>query len=46
MCILGDDKELQKYITLPTHASPGRYPWMLDWCCRHLRYEVDYSLVE
>jgi hypothetical protein len=41
-----DDKELQKYITLPTHASPGRSPRMIDWCFRHLRYEVDYSLVE
>jgi hypothetical protein len=31
-----DDKELQKYITPPTHASPGRSPRMIDWCFRHL----------
>jgi hypothetical protein len=41
-----DDKKLQKDITLPSHASPGRYPSMLDWLFRHIPNEVDYSLVE
>jgi len=39
----GDDKKLQKLITLPTQGASS---FMLDWCFRHLQYEVDYSLVE
>ncbi|GAU32342.1 hypothetical protein TSUD_43840 [Trifolium subterraneum] len=39
-----DDKKLQKCITLP--APSGTSFSELDWCFRHLRYEVDYSLVE
>jgi hypothetical protein len=41
-----DDKKLQKDITLPSHGSTRRHPSMLDWLFRHLRNEVDYSLVE
>jgi len=40
----GDDKKLQKLITLP--APHGERSHLLDWCFRHLQYEVDYSLVE
>ncbi|CAJ2629963.1 unnamed protein product [Trifolium pratense] len=39
-----DDKKLQKCITLP--APRGTSFSMVDWCFRHLRYEVDYSLVK
>ncbi|KEH33542.1 putative F-box domain-containing protein [Medicago truncatula] len=40
----GDDKQLQKCITLP--APDATRCLMVDWCFRHLQYEVDYSLVE
>ncbi|CAJ2634125.1 unnamed protein product [Trifolium pratense] len=40
-----DDKKLQKDITLPSPTSPGRH-FALGWSFRHLRDEVDYSLVE
>jgi hypothetical protein len=40
-----DDKNLQKDMTLPSHAS-RKYPFMHSWFFGHLRYEVDYSLVE
>ena len=40
----GDDKKLQKCITPP--APHGTYSKMLDWCFRHLRHEVDFSLIE
>ena len=39
-----DGKKLQKCIKLP--APHGTFSTMLDWCFRHLQYEVDYSLVE
>jgi len=39
-----DDKKLQKCITVSTLDGTGSF--MFDWCVRHLRYEVDYSLVE
>ena len=46
----GDDKKLQKYIKIPaphkTSFSHETSSFMLDWCFRHLQYEVDYSLVE
>ncbi|KEH44165.1 hypothetical protein MTR_1g109340 [Medicago truncatula] len=38
-----DDKKSQKYITLPNPHDTGFS--MFDWCFRHLRHEVDYSLV-
>jgi len=40
----GDDKKLQKCIRLP--APDGKFSSILDWCFRHQKYEVDYSLVE
>jgi hypothetical protein len=40
----GDDKKLKKCITLPT-AEEANY-FVYDWCFKHLRCEVDYSLVE
>ncbi|XP_045808544.1 uncharacterized protein LOC123902794 isoform X1 [Trifolium pratense] len=44
----GGDKKLQKYFTLPAHlvgtGIAGYFP--RDWYFRHLKYEVDYSLVE
>jgi len=39
-----DDEKLQKCITLP--APDETEGTRVDWCFRHLRYEVDYSLVE
>jgi len=47
----GDDKKLKKYINIPAPRETSFSPHetrshMLDWCFRHLRYEVDYSLVE
>jgi len=44
----GDDKKLQKCITLPAplKSYPPTVGWKFDWCFRHLKYEVDYSLVE
>jgi hypothetical protein len=40
----GDASELQKCIMLPT--PHGASSSMVEWCFRHLRYEVDYSQVE
>jgi hypothetical protein len=40
----GNDKKLQKSITLPAPDAPMCL--MLDWCFRHQQYEIDYSLVE
>jgi len=44
----GDDKKLQKCITLPAplESHPTSVDWKVDWCFRHLKYEIDYSLVE
>jgi len=43
-----DDNKLQKSITLSDpHESPLATEGLkVDWCFRHLKYEVDYSLVE
>jgi hypothetical protein len=44
---LGDDNKLPKYINYDRpQAPPNERPCLLDWCFRHLHYEVDYSLVE
>jgi hypothetical protein len=40
-----DDKNLQKDMTLPSHAS-RKHPSIHGWLFRNLRYEIDYSLVE
>jgi len=44
---IGDDDKLPKYVEDNTLRAPfiGR-PYLLDWCFRHLHYEVDYSIVE
>ncbi|XP_045822247.1 uncharacterized protein LOC123915142 [Trifolium pratense] len=41
-----DDKNLKKCITLPAQASGRKRPYIHDWLFRHIKYEVDYSLVE
>jgi hypothetical protein len=44
---LGDDNKLPKYINYDRlQAPPNERPRLLDWCFRHLHYEIDYSLVE
>ncbi|XP_004496806.1 uncharacterized protein [Cicer arietinum] len=44
---LGDDNKLPKCIRPDRLQNPPRTgPYLLDWCFRHLHYEVDYSLVE
>ncbi|CAJ2630428.1 unnamed protein product [Trifolium pratense] len=44
----GDDSELhrklQKYITIPVPLGIRTFP--ADWYFRHIKYEIDYSLVE
>ncbi|XP_058721991.1 uncharacterized protein LOC131593505 [Vicia villosa] len=44
---IGKDNELPEYISHDRLSKPptGR-PYLLDWCFKHLHYEVDYSLVE
>ncbi|KAL5078447.1 hypothetical protein RYX36_017431 [Vicia faba] len=48
-CIMsiGNDNKLPEYISHDRLSNPpkGR-PYLLDWCFKHLHYEVDYSLVE
>ncbi|CAJ2640908.1 unnamed protein product [Trifolium pratense] len=40
-----DDNKLQKCITLPTPGGESNH-YVYDWCFKHLRHEIDYSLVE
>jgi len=43
---LGDVNELPKYIRQDQHRTSARKrPYLLDWCFKHLHYEVDYSVV-
>jgi hypothetical protein len=40
----GDKDKFKQYILSPLPSRLGYFVY--DWCFRHLRYEVDYSLVE
>ncbi|CAL5201079.1 unnamed protein product [Lathyrus oleraceus] len=42
---IGNDNNLPEYISHDRLSNPpkGR-PYLLDWCFKHLHYEVDYSL--
>ncbi|AES68338.1 hypothetical protein MTR_3g006140 [Medicago truncatula] len=43
---LGDVNKLPKYIRQDRHRiSARKRPYLLDWCFKHLHYEVDYFLV-
>ncbi|XP_045820398.1 uncharacterized protein LOC123913639 [Trifolium pratense] len=43
VCV-GDDNKLPEYIMHDTHKVPPREGgYLLDWCFKHLHYEVDYS---
>ncbi|RHN81780.1 hypothetical protein MtrunA17_Chr1g0202841 [Medicago truncatula] len=42
----GNDKKLQKSITLLVPAPDATMCLMFDWCFRHQQYEIDYSLVK
>ncbi|WJX30404.1 hypothetical protein P8452_18946 [Trifolium repens] len=43
VCV-GDDNKLPEYIMHDTHRIPPRERgYLLDWCFKHLHYEVDYS---
>ncbi|WJX36408.1 hypothetical protein P8452_24288 [Trifolium repens] len=43
VCV-GDDNKLPEYIMHDTHRVPPRERgYLLDWCFKHLYYEVDYS---
>ncbi|XP_045796742.1 F-box protein At3g56470-like [Trifolium pratense] len=41
----GDDKKCTPFLT-PDESHSYTHSFTLDWCFRHVRYEVDYSLVE